>query len=267
MSEPTSIDEHHTSTFILRKIIGWSGVILLVVCFVYSAILTQPMLTSISAYYYTRAHGVFVGILCMLGVCFLSYTGPGNNPIERAVALISGTSALFVALCPTPPESKDATQIAELLIGPRYGFLGTVHIVSATVLFITFVVFSGVFFLRDTSSDAEDPLTLKHIFRSVIRPIFHVFIFRPCRATQGTPEKRTRNRVHFGCASAIAYSLVFIAVGKGVFRWDYAVIIGEIVAISAFALSWLTKAQHLFGDGGMWFGEKAMRQIRMGLRR
>ncbi len=225
------------------------------------------MLTSISAYYYTRAHGAFVGILCMLGVCFLSYTGPGNNPIERAVALISGTSALFVALCPTPPESKDATYIAELLIGPRYGFLGIVHIISATVLFSTFVIFSGVFFLRDASSDIEDPLTLKHLYGSVIRPLLHVFIFKPCRATRGTPEKRTRNRVHMGCASAIAYALVFIAIGKGVFHWDYAVVIGEIVAISAFALSWLTKAQHLFGDGGKWFGENAVKQIRTDLRR
>lgn len=55
--------------------------------------------TSISAYYWTAAHGVVVGMLCGVGVCLLVYKG--SSPVEDAVLDVSGFLAFVVAMVPT----------------------------------------------------------------------------------------------------------------------------------------------------------------------
>ena len=56
--------------------------------------------TSISAYYYTPARGVFVGALIAIGVCMLCLRG--NTPGEDLLLNLAGMFAPVVALVPTP---------------------------------------------------------------------------------------------------------------------------------------------------------------------
>ena len=55
---------------------------------------------SISAYYYTPAHGVFVCSVLAIGVCMIVLKG--NTPLENALLNIGGMFAPVVALVPTP---------------------------------------------------------------------------------------------------------------------------------------------------------------------
>lgn len=55
---------------------------------------------SISAYYYTPAHGVFVCSVLAIGVCMIVLKG--NTPAENALLNIGGLFAPVVALVPTP---------------------------------------------------------------------------------------------------------------------------------------------------------------------
>lgn len=67
-----------------------------------------PM-TSISAYYYTDARTVFVGVLIGLGVLLIVIQG--RTPWEDALMNTAGALAPFVALLPTPVrESKVCTE-------------------------------------------------------------------------------------------------------------------------------------------------------------
>ena len=59
-------------------------------------------LGSISAYYYTPARTVFVGSLCALGACLISYKG--HSPEEDALLNFSGFMAFVVAMVPTVPD-------------------------------------------------------------------------------------------------------------------------------------------------------------------
>ncbi|MBB2923695.1 hypothetical protein [Cellulomonas cellasea] len=58
--------------------------------------------TSISAYYWTAAHGIVVGSLCALGACLVVYRGSSDT--EDVVLGISGYLAFVVAMVPVRPE-------------------------------------------------------------------------------------------------------------------------------------------------------------------
>ncbi|WP_156697858.1 hypothetical protein [Nocardioides sp. Leaf285] len=66
--------------------------------------LALPM-TSISAYYYTDVHTVFVGVLIALGVLLVVIQG--RTPWEDALMNTAGALAPFVALLPTPVTASD----------------------------------------------------------------------------------------------------------------------------------------------------------------
>lgn len=58
--------------------------------------------TSISAYYYTSAHSVFIAVLCALGTCLIVYQG--NSDTEDAILNFAGFLAFIVAMVPTSRE-------------------------------------------------------------------------------------------------------------------------------------------------------------------
>lgn len=64
-----------------------------------------PM-TSISAYYYTDARTVFVGVLMGLGVLLIVIQG--RTPAEDALMNAAGALAPFVALLPTPVKESES---------------------------------------------------------------------------------------------------------------------------------------------------------------
>jgi len=58
--------------------------------------------TSISAYYFTAAHSVFVAALCTIGACLIVYKG--NTDTEDVILNFSGFLAFVVAFVPTQRE-------------------------------------------------------------------------------------------------------------------------------------------------------------------
>jgi cytochrome bd-type quinol oxidase subunit 2 len=57
---------------------------------------------SISAYYYTVAHGVFIAAICALGICLIAYKG--HSPTEDVLLDVAGILAFVVAFVPTKGE-------------------------------------------------------------------------------------------------------------------------------------------------------------------
>ena len=60
-------------------------------------------LGSISAYYFTAAHSVFVAALCAIGACLIVYKG--NTDTEDVVLNFSGFLSFVVAFVPTQREA------------------------------------------------------------------------------------------------------------------------------------------------------------------
>lgn len=235
------LNPNDSSLCILRKIIGWSGVVLPLTCLFYSAGAHLTYRTSISAYYYSPVNFVFVGILCMLGGALCSYKG--YTRAEGSLGIVAGICAFLVAACPTKDGINPSTNVKDcdylrILIGQSAQWKHHVHGPAAIILFLCFFIFSGVFFVR-TSGESHGGWSATRI------SLRQLFFMSP--ETPGLlPMKIKRNAVYRWCARIIFLSMVGIAALQEVI--PYSLITGECIMLFAFALSWLTKAEYILQD-------------------
>ena len=187
---------------------------------------------SISAYFHTGVRELFVGSLCAIAVFLVCYRGYERR--DDLAANVAGVCALVVALFPTHerpttmPDSgaraPDSVTLFSDAATPDPGFVGTVHFAAAALFFVTLAAMSLVLFTR---SDQTVP----------------------------TPQKRRRNRVYVLCGVTILACIALIAVGKllageAFEARTHFVFWLESVAVVAFGVSWLTKAQTVLADDG-----------------
>lgn len=236
------------SAISIRKLIGWLGAALPLLCLAYAIASHQTVLHAISDYYYTRVHAPFVGILCILGACLFSYRG--YSRAEDALAKLGGLCAVGTALCPTDTELTDAAPVVSLLIGPSAKLLSVMHGLFACSLFVIFMIFAAVFFTRTHESDKNDPLTFGRGLKTLLVTVF-VFGANPFFSPTLGAGKERRNRIYRVCARFIAgavLAVLLVALLKkvGLIAEDpfpQFMFACETVGLWAFAASWLTKAE------------------------
>lgn len=135
-----------------RRLIGGLGLLLPVLLYLFAGLRPTnglpcwSFLSSVSAYYYTGAAGIFVGLLFALSLFLFSYRGYEGVVADRLVGALGGLAALGVALFPTaaPGDVPEPSWWS--------AWLRTVHYVSAVLLFSTFILFSVWFFRKSSDS-------------------------------------------------------------------------------------------------------------------
>jgi hypothetical protein len=195
-----------------RRIIGTLGLMMPALIFLLAGARPTPGLArwtpqwSVSAYYYTGAVGVFVGVLFALSLFLFTYQGYKGVKADRIVGGVGGFAALVVALFPTaaptglspPAWWTDATAV--------------VHYVAAVVLFLSFIVFA------------------LWLFRQSDKPT----------RRERTWDKNFRDDVCLACGLVMIVCLLWAAVAK---RAVSPIFWPESIAIIAFAISWLAKGE------------------------
>lgn len=169
-------------------------------------LLPWRLLPSVSAYYYTGAVGIFIGVLFALALFLFSYPGYEGDKADRVLGKIAGVAALGVALFPTgapvgttePMWWSDAIRV--------------IHYISTIVLFGAFILFSVWLFRKSRYKDRRD------------RPV----------------EKRRRDTVCLLCGIAMGVSVLWA--GSSLFT-EAPIFWPEAIAIMAFAISWLVKGE------------------------
>jgi len=131
--------------FVLRMVIAVGAIGLPVALVGWAAVDPEPAaaVTSLSAFYYTPARGLFVGTLVAIGVALVAYRGytRGENRLLNA----AGTLAMVAALCPTEdPASPGATPVS------------VVHAVAAAAFFVL-AALSIFFYGQQTLGSIPDP--------------------------------------------------------------------------------------------------------------
>jgi hypothetical protein len=195
----------------VRRAIGIIGIALPFVLLIGALILDGVGVQgSISAYYYTVMGSVFVGSLCAQGVFLISYR---YRRWDSVVATFAGVLVIAVAVLPTAPADPTPTQSA----------VGSVHLLCATLYYLTLAYFSSFIFTR------TDP-------------------------AQGPPtdRKKARNRLYRVCGVVVVGCLALAAVTGMLFDGR----IGQVrplfwfetVAGLAFGTSWLVKGEFLLTD-------------------
>ncbi len=190
----------------MRRNIGIFGMALPFVLFLGSVLFFnyREIQPSVSQYYHTEMRDVFVGIISFVALFLFAYRG--YNILDRIAGIIAGTAALGVALFPA----------AELKPGD---WVDTVHIISASVFFVTLALISLFLFTLSYYDKSEEK----------------------------SDEKKIRNKLYRACGIIMLICLVFILIW---FRIDetYPELIRykpvfclETIALIAFGISWLAK--------------------------
>jgi hypothetical protein len=207
----------------LRNIIGIVGVGLPLLLIVGSGLFTcgqQFIQPSISHYYYSVMHLLFMWALIILGITLIIYNG--DKP-QQIVSNIAGFAAFGVAAFPTKIDQfKPDTHNSYIVLNNPVADVGNaVHFLFATILFVCFAIFCFWLFHK-----SDTPLVTE-LEKS---------------------KKSKRNMVYNICGAIITVCIVSIAVFSLIVskefvneHFSFYVIIFEIPALMAFGVSWLVK--------------------------
>ena len=177
---------------------------------------------SISHYYYSKMHILFVCTLCVLGGFLITYKGKRENRWESTVSNFAGYCAFGVAAFPTAfkgfrPEENGRNQYLKVLQDIS-GLWGGVHFAFAGALFVCFTIFCLYFFQKpDEMYNEQEQLKF-----------------------------RRRKRLYRICGWGIAISILFIALFNFVINYHkgilaYATFIFETTSLWFFGIAWLVK--------------------------
>lgn len=222
----------------LRKAIGFSGILLPLLLWIFVLVSSKivhgesfwQVLPSISHYYYSRAAGVLVIVVGLIGVFLLIYKG--EEPKDFIASSLAGLFALVLLLFPTynltgiESGRFDSAAVTVLHKSP---FRETLHNVSAGIFLAALAYLSYFIFTKSKYPEKER-----------------------------TPEKRIRNRIYRVCALAMvgAMAVIFISFvdkhGRIIsqeFYDRYSLTFWmETIAVEAFGISWTVKGRSFFTD-------------------
>jgi hypothetical protein len=114
---------------------------------------------SISAYYYTPVHAVFVGALVALGVSMIAIKG--STDVEDMLLNVAGVLAPIVAFVPTtPPSPTDSCPATGIVAGDPQAFIDNNVLSFAIGGAIALLVAVLALFLGKTAIRKVDPATI-----------------------------------------------------------------------------------------------------------
>ncbi len=215
-----------TNQYTLRKLIGILGIMLPVFLWLVIYLDTghRAVLPSVSHYYFTRASGVFVLILGLMGIFLLVYKG--HDPIDFYLSSIAGIAALFVIIlptdnlspicCPGDPDKHTVTLLNENAARE------TIHFIAAAIFLLCLAIMSYFLFTRSNLP--------RH---------------------KRTREKKIKNILYRVCACIMVGAMLVVVAGIpsiGIINRDFyeahhLTFWMEIAAVEMFGIAWLVKGK------------------------
>jgi hypothetical protein len=206
------------SYLITRLLVGGIGVALPIVLIVFDALVfsATSIRGSLSAYYHSGMHDWFVGSLCAIGVGLFTYMGTKLGSFDNWVSSIAGACALVVAFFPTDTEPGQVPTLLQQKFGEV--LVGHIHFSFAAI----FIALLGLMCLRFGFGDGQ-------------------------RADRTDIQRKGWRLVHFICAGSIWLSVLVLGIlTLASITLSHSILVGEIIAVVAFGLSWFFKGSELF---------------------
>jgi hypothetical protein len=172
---------------------------------------------SLSAYYYSGARELFVGVLAAIAVFLVCYR-VAERSWDNGLSLLAGGAVLTVAVFPTGPPAH-VEELTPLQNAFGVQLVQTIHFTAAGVFIVSLGVISFFFGVREGS--------------------------RPREEGQRCSRRFWRN-YHWFWAGAILMAVLWIGAteltdGLAIWEPSKSLLIGEWVAVWAFGASWLLK--------------------------
>jgi hypothetical membrane protein len=206
-----------------RAIIGFIGITLPIVLIVGDHLLgpNAPFLRSaLSDYYYAGTRDVFVGAMFSVGVFLVTYK-IFERSISNLLTIISGLSAFAIGLFPTTRPDGVNISLTPLQLRLTEATVGRVHIISSGIFIVSLAIMSFLFGLQEGRRPQQRPTG-----RAMLSPRFWRWF-------------------HWTIALVILVAVTVTTWATDHHTFPRARLIGEVVAVSAFGLSWLAKGLEL----------------------
>ena len=218
---------------------------------------THDVLGSISAYYFTPAHSVFVASVCGLGILLLVYHG--NTTPEEYLLDLAGVLAFVVAFVPTTPDGNSHSPMPSAdhpYVGLPNNVLaviggGAVGLVAAGAVMLLRQSMPSA--LPETRSRLDPPvaacaaplesIAARRPWTSSILPVGATLVIVAVSIRQIVSDEPYQDWVHltaalsmFGCIVLVALYYAFYAAKKeqGRFAFAYGVIAALMAGFVAF---------------------------------
>ncbi len=230
----TAQDDHNgvlISYYQLRMFIGLLGFLLSFLLIITTYFLNDrhPFKVSISHYYYSFGHIIFVGTLCILGGLFATYRG--KDKYENRLSNFAGIMAVLVAVFPTRFKGYCGNIYITIDEVNYPDWFSGVHYISALLLFLSFAVFCLYFFQKSDKEQDGKPIS-----------------------DEEKLKKRRRNLYYKVCGWGIIISIACIGLiafsGKDSASANefltYSTLIFETTSLFFFSTSWLLKSSEFW---------------------
>ena len=232
--------------------------------------------TSISAYYYTAAHSVFVASLCAMGILLITYRG--SNDTEDILLDLAGVLAFVVAMVPTArPANICGPALPDYVVDPAirnnmWAVIAglTFAKVAASVLYRSWragpsgvstygrwafaffwavTVFGVIAFVFFPTQFAQYGHTVAAIL--MFACIIAVVVINAYLAKNQPDCHPGYVRSYRVIAVTMLATLLVVAVSHELFNpdgggWNYAVIWAEVLLIAQFAIYWALQTRELW---------------------
>ena len=232
--------------------------------------------TSISAYYYTAAHSVFVAALCAIGILLITYRG--SNDTEDILLDLAGVLAFVVAMVPTTrPGHICGPALPDYVVDPSirnnvWAVIAglTFAKVGASVLYRSWragpsglspygrwafaffwavTLFGVVAFVFFPTQFADNGHTVAAIL--MFGCIIAMVVINAYLAGNSPDCDAGYVRSYRVIALAMGASLLVVAISHQLFNpdghgWNYAVIVAEVLLISLFGVYWALQTRELW---------------------
>jgi hypothetical protein len=231
--------------------------------------------TSVSDYYYTSAHAVFIAALCALGAMLIVYKG--GNDTEDVLLNLAGTLAFVVAMVPTSrpvllcgTADLDAAGqsaipntwavVVALVVsraaswwmyhrtgtGPRRSALGTAALwlqrLLLTVGVVALTLAPGWF-----RANAHGVAAVA-MFAAIILTVAITAVVAAHQDDGKCPNRRRYQRIYQAIAAVMVLTLaVAVALHQFLDGFNHAVIVVEAALVAEFAVYWVVQTVELWG--------------------
>jgi hypothetical protein len=233
--------------------------------------------TSISAYYFTAAHSIFIAALCALGVLFIAYKGSCDT--EDVLLTLAGILAFIVAMVPTTrpgllcgsyglPTDYEVKHAITNNVWAVVIALVTARVVSwwlyrrtkttesksvlgmlsmwllwliMAVGFVGFIFFPSPF---DSNAHATSAIIM---FMALIATVVTTAFLASREDEAKVPHRRLYLRFYWGIAALMVATLIAVVVlHLTLDKWSHLVIVSEIVLITEFTVYWVVQTIELW---------------------
>jgi hypothetical protein len=233
--------------------------------------------SSISAYYFTAAHGIFIAALCGLGIQFIVYKG--NSDSEDVLLNLAGVLAFVVAMVPTarpmllcgpsdlPPDYTvnagitnnvwavvGSLVVAQALLWWSYkkspnrrrpSALG----IAALVIFwaVLLLGLAAFIFLRDQFNSYAHGASASIMFLAIIATVSGTAFLANRQDADKSPHKRGYVLFYRAIAVGMLVTLVLVIVLHfALDAWNHWVIVIETLLIAEFTAYWVAQTVELW---------------------